>query len=342
MKVLVIRFSAMGDVAMTVPALRGVLEANSELELTMVTNAAFQPMFNEIERLQLYVVRLKDYSGLLGLRRLFRELKELEKWDAVLDLHSVMRSWIIGGFFRLNGVPVYRIDKGREEKAELVKKHGKNLRQLKHSSERYLDVFKACGLDGKLASGPVIIPKAESKEQLDRFLDSNGLKKEESWIGIAPFSVHRQKTWPLEKVSALIARLVNSGDNQIFLFGGPDEATALKGLCNGHSNCRNMAGVLSLSEEIALVHELDVMIAMDSFNMHLAALCGTKVVSIWGGTHHYAGFGPLNNNVKNIVEINPLQLTCRPCSVFGSKPCYRGDWACLERIEVDDVLAKLT
>jgi ADP-heptose:LPS heptosyltransferase len=103
-----------------------------------------------------------------------------------------------------------------------------------------------------------------------------------------------------------------------------------------------MAGVFSLEEEIALMYELDTMLAMDSFNMHLAALCDRKVVSIWGGTHHYAGFGPLNDNIKNIVEIDPAELACRPCSVFGSKPCHRGDLACLEQIMVDDVTAKLS
>jgi ADP-heptose:LPS heptosyltransferase len=102
-----------------------------------------------------------------------------------------------------------------------------------------------------------------------------------------------------------------------------------------------MAGVFSLEEEIALMYQLDVMIAMDSFNMHLAALCDTKVVSVWGGTHHYAGFGPLNDNIKNIVEVDPQELPCRPCSVFGGKPCHRGDWACLEQIEPTDVIAKL-
>jgi ADP-heptose:LPS heptosyltransferase len=102
-----------------------------------------------------------------------------------------------------------------------------------------------------------------------------------------------------------------------------------------------MAGVFSLDEEIALVHQLDAVISMDSFNMHLAALCDTKVISIWGGTHSFAGFGPLNNNEQFIVEVAHDELDCRPCSVFGSKPCYRGDWACLKRIEVADVLKML-
>lgn len=341
MKLLVIRFSAMGDVALTVPVLRGVLEANPELELTLVTNKLFKPFFNDIDRLNVFGVKLSEYKGLKGLRRLYRELKTSEDWDAVIDLHSVMRSWVLSGLFRLSGKKVYRIDKGREEKAELVSGDRQKFRELKHTTERYLDVFKQFGLQGEVKSGPVITPSQEAKDQLSNFFTSNGLKKEGKWLGLAPFSVHRQKTWPFNKVEELIAKLNAEEGTQIFLLGGPDESEALKKLAAGYKNCQNMAGLFSLEEEIALMYDLDLMIAMDSFNMHLAALCDTKVISIWGGTHYYAGFGPLNDNVKNIVEVDPAALNCRPCSVFGGKPCHRGDWACLEQIQVEDVLSKL-
>ena len=341
MKLLVIRFSAMGDVALTVPVIRGMLEANPDLKITFVTNSRFEPFFNAIEGLTVYGVDLSEYKGLKGLRKLYRELKALEQWDAIIDLHSVMRSWIIGAFFRLSGKKVYRIDKGREEKAELVSGDKSKFHQLKHTTERYLDVFKLYGLEAEVKHGPVLIPNKEAEARLDNFFKSNGLVKKGKWLGLAPFSVHRQKTWPIEKVKQLIAELDQQADVVIFLLGGLGESETLKALAAEYRSCRNMAGVFSLEEEIALMYRLDAMIAMDSFNMHLAALCDTKVVSIWGGTHYYAGFGPLNDNLKNIVEADPLELTCRPCSVFGGKPCHRGDWACLEQIEPAAVLDKL-
>ena len=341
MKLLVIRFSAMGDVALTVPVIRGVLEQNPELEITFVSNKTFEPFFNDIERCRFFGVKLSDYKGLSGLRKLYLELKNLENWDAIIDLHSVMRSWVLGGFFRLSGKKVYRIDKGRAEKAELVSGDKQHFHQLKHTTVRYLDVFKNFGIEGEVKTGPVLIPDKEARERLDKFFLSNGMKKEGLWIGIAPYSVHKQKTWPIGKVKDLIARLNEENKAEIFLLGGPGESDSLKAIAAEYSNCRNMAGVFSLEEEIALMYELDVMVAMDSFNMHLAALCDRKVISIWGGTHQYAGFGPLNDNVRNIVEIDPYELTCRPCSVFGSKPCHRDDWACLEQIKVEDVLTRL-
>jgi ADP-heptose:LPS heptosyltransferase len=152
MRLLVIRFSSMGDVALTVPALRGILESNPDLEITMVSNSRFEPFFYDIERLSFFGVKLNDHNGVLGLWRLFKQLKNEGNWDALVDLHSVMRSWILGLFFKLYGVPVSKIDKGREEKKQLVRKENKVFKKLKHTTERYLEVFKSIGLEGSLAT----------------------------------------------------------------------------------------------------------------------------------------------------------------------------------------------
>ena len=78
---------------------------------------------------------------------------------------------------------------------------------------------------------------------------------------------------------------------------------------------------------------------MDSGNMHLAALSGVPVLSIWGATHPDAGFGPWGQGEEAILQIPTDELTCRPCSVFGNKPCWRGDLACLTSISVETVAA---
>ena len=83
---------------------------------------------------------------------------------------------------------------------------------------------------------------------------------------------------------------------------------------------------------------LDVMISMDSSNMHLASLTDTPVVSIWGATHPFAGFLGWNQKAEDCVQ---LDLPCRPCSVYGNKPCFRGDYACLNGISSEEILNKL-
>ncbi|WP_373837361.1 glycosyltransferase family 9 protein, partial [Bacteroides heparinolyticus] len=98
------------------------------------------------------------------------------------------------------------------------------------------------------------------------------------------------------------------------------------------------AGKLKLSGELSLMSHLEVMVCMDSANMHLASLTGTPVVSVWGATHPFAGFMGWGQSLDNAVQTD---LPCRPCSIFGNKPCLRGDYACLTEISAQDIAKKI-
>ena len=91
------------------------------------------------------------------------------------------------------------------------------------------------------------------------------------------------------------------------------------------------------TEQVLMSH-LDVMLSMDSANMHLASLVHVPVVSVWGATHPYAGFMGWGQSVDRAVQ---LDMPCRPCSVFGQKPCWRGDYACLREIKPEWVIEKI-
>jgi ADP-heptose:LPS heptosyltransferase len=84
---------------------------------------------------------------------------------------------------------------------------------------------------------------------------------------------------------------------------------------------------------------VDVMLTMDSGNMHLASLVETPNVSIWGATHPYAGFYGFGQNPDNAVQI---ELSCRPCSVYGNKPCFRKDYACMNGISPQKIVKKIS
>ena len=113
----------------------------------------------------------------------------------------------------------------------------------------------------------------------------------------------------------------------------------MKGVAERHKCCTVVPGLLhGLREELILMSNLDVMVSMDSANMHLASLVGTTVVSVWGATHPYAGFMGWNQKEENAVQVT---LPCRPCSIFGNKPCRRGDYACLRQIEPSDIIQKI-
>lgn len=337
MNLLVIRLSAMGDTALVVPVLNTILQQYPDLRITMLTRPAFVPMFEEIERVDCVAADIKNrHKGTPGLYRLYKEIKTHRKPDIVIDLHDVIRSWILCAFFKKDGIPYYRIDKGRKEKKALVRKKNKIFIQLKHSVDRYLDVFAAAGYPAKLKDD---IFRFSSAEYPQAFVEQHQLSpKDKRWIGIAPFAKHQEKMWPLEKMKQVIQSCTEKG-YQIFLFGGgKEEIVAFKTLKQDFPDAIIVAGELSLTKELGLIKNLNLMVTMDSANMHMAAISGIPVVSIWGATHPYAGFGPLNGNEKYIVQISHEELDCRPCSVFGNKPCFRGDHACMEWITAQQVM----
>lgn len=92
-----------------------------------------------------------------------------------------------------------------------------------------------------------------------------------------------------------------------------------------------------ISGELALMNRLDVMVSMDSANMHLASLAGVPVVSVWGATHPYAGFMGWGQSIGNAVQID---LPCRPCSIYGNKPCLRGDYFCMKNISPEQIVER--
>lgn len=323
----------MGDVALTVPVLRSALEQNPHLKITLVSNKQFESFFYDLPNFEFYGVDFDQYKGVLGLYKLFNQLRKYQKWDAVLDLHSVMRTWVLGTFFRWTGTKVYRINKGREQKKRLTAKQNKILQPLPHTTQRYQQVFRMAGIEFNLQTQYAI------HVQPKKFSYSATKKR----IGIAPFSKHQQKEWPLQNIAELIKQLAETNKYEFFLLGGGNqEFEKLNKLADSFSNVHNMVGKYRLAEEIAFIKQLSVLLTMDSFNMHLAALLGVKVVSIWGATHSFAGFGPLNQNEDLIVEVPIQALACRPCSVFGNKPCFRGDFACMQQISVEMVKEKLT
>lgn len=115
--ILVIRLSAMGDVAMTIPVLQQLLQQNPDVQITMLTQKFLAPLFEPLERTTVYTIETKGkHKGLKGLYKLYRELKNQYHFDAIADLHNVLRSRVISFLFKIAGIKTVSIDKGRIEK----------------------------------------------------------------------------------------------------------------------------------------------------------------------------------------------------------------------------------
>ena len=334
-RILVFRFSALGDVAMTAPVLLELLQEYPDIEITFVSKEFHRPFFEGMSGVEFYGVNLDNYKGLFGLRKLAKEISSLHDFDAIVDLHNVLRTTIIKFFLPTSGVQVATIGKGRTAKRKLTRKKNKQLKPLKLMVQRYADCFAEVGLEFELHN-----ELKRNVQPLNAKLLSVLGQKRSNWIGIAPFARHKPKRMPIEKAEKVIEQLSSLPNVKIMLFGGGKlEERKLQNIADDYSNVYNIAGKLALGDELDLISHLDVMVSMDSANMHMASLMGVPVVSIWGGTHPYLGFLGYGQSMADTVQTD---LYCRPCSVFGNKACYRGDHACLYRIDEEEILIKVS
>jgi ADP-heptose:LPS heptosyltransferase len=311
----VMRLSAMGDVAMTVPVLRALVNQYPEVKITVVSRPFFKPFFDGIPNLSFFAFDEKEkHKGFLGLCRLFQDLNKLNI-DAFADLHNVLRSKIVRTLFALSGKKIASVDKGRDEKKALTRSENKVFKPLTTMFERHAKVFEQFGFHVNLAN-PIFPQKA--------ILDSDILKiignSQQRLIGIAPFAQYESKVYPLDLMQEVINTLALDPNNTILLFGGGKiEIEILNTLSSGKENVINMAGKIKFPQELQLISNLDVMLSMDSGNAHIAAMLGVKVITLWGATHPYAGFSPFNQSFENALVSDRNLYPKLPTSVYGNK-----------------------
>jgi len=317
----VIRLSAMGDVAMTVPVIRAFVVQNPEVKLTIVSRPFFQPFFDGIENVNFFAVDVKGrHKGFLGLIKLHSDLKQLNI-DALADLHNVLRSQILRILFALSGKKVAFTDKGRADKKALTRAKNKIFKPIKSMVERHVDTFNELGFSIDLSSAK-FPQKANLAEDI---LKITGEKTTQKWIGIAPFAQYGSKVYPQDLMKKVIEELASEPTYKIFLFGGGNkEIEILNSFANCNQNVINIAGQLNLQQELALISNLDVMLSMDSGNAHMAAMLGIKVITLWGATHPFAGFAPFNQPLENCLVSDREKFPLLPNSVYGNKKiaCY--------------------
>ena len=138
---LILRFSSLGDVAMTVPVIRCLLKTYPNLLLTIVSRKTMQPLFNEFKNVNFFPVDFNNrHKGLKGIYQLYRDIQKLSI-TRVADLHSVMRTDLLCFFFKINFFHVRKISKARFEKYLLTRKKNKKFQPLTPTIYRYVDVF---------------------------------------------------------------------------------------------------------------------------------------------------------------------------------------------------------
>lgn len=334
----------MGDVAMMVPVVYSLARQYPHVRITVLSRAFARPLFEHLApNVNFMVADLKyEYHGIKGLNALYRRLAA-KQFTAVADLHNVLRSEYLRLRFNIGHYRVAHINKHRRGRRQITSSRAKQLQQQPTSFQNYADVFRRLGYPVDIQFKSIF---GDGKGDLSllppdfRFLTPDS-PLSSPLIGIAPFAAHQGKVYPPRLMNQVIEQLLQKHpEARIFLFGrGQQEEQYFTEWSQQHSQCVYIGKYLeSLEQELIVMSHLDVMVSMDSSNMHLASLTGTPVVSIWGATHPYAGFLGWGQSKDNIVQAD---LDCRPCSIFGQKPCRRGDYACINRIAPEAITDKV-
>lgn len=342
---LIFRFSALGDILMSVPVIDALVRQYPDLQVTVVSRPYVGPVMRMLPQNVSFVgVNLKNYKGLPGIRRLYKELKTLQP-SAIADFHNVLRTICLRNFFRLDGIPTAYLDKNRRQRKNFIKAVVKT--QQRTSFEGYQQVLAELGfpvqidwhqpfsLFGNISRpGMDISAETNTPSETNTQSGSNSRQGEaafatENAIGVAPFAAHRGKIYPLDKLEQVVAEV--SKHLHVYLFGaGAEEKALMEQWEQKYPNVESVVGRLAdMGEELRLMSRLRLVLAMDSGNMHLASLAGVPVVSVWGATHPLGGFLAWGQSMDNVIQED---LPCRPCSIYGNKPCRYGDYRCLTGI----------
>lgn len=331
-----IRFSALGDILMTVPIVEALAHQHPDMQITMVSRPFVGSIFAQLPANVHFVgINPRNYPGIKGLYRLYRELKALHP-TCVCDLHDVLRTKVLRTFFRLSGTPVSHIVKNRRARKQFLSAPVKT--QQETSFERYSKAINQL-VDFSVPSAAFSSGEGLCAGQCEKLSKGSTNGQASSSIGIAPFAAHQGKIYPLDMMEKVVELLSQRGQ-KVYLFGAGDkEKEILEAWEKRYEGVESMVGKLSnMAAELELMKTLRCMLTMDSGNMHLASVGGVRVISIWGATHPLGGFLGWGQSMDDVIQ---LDLPCRPCSIFGNKPCKFGDYRCLTRITPQQIVDKL-
>ena len=325
----------MGDVAMIVPVLRCLKKQYPELSVTIVSKKIYKPIFASLQNIKFFEIDLKEkHKGLSGLLTLFKELRGLRPTH-IADLHSVIRTHFLKLLFKIYFYKIKTIDKQRSARKQLFRKKNKILKPLTPIHYKYCEVLNNLGFNFSLSNKGLLDPLPIGAKT------SEGLKNLDldlKWIGIAPFASFQGKVYPLDLMQKIISFLQK--EHYVFLFGnGEYEEDKLEVWSNAYENVFGTYKLVSLTSELEIISNLDLMISMDSANGHLAANYNVPVITLWGLTHPFAGFAPFLSNDKNMFLSDRERYPKIPTSAYGKK-MSKGYDGVMKTIDCNEVISR--
>ncbi|MCG3167461.1 MAG: hypothetical protein POELPBGB_03253 [Bacteroidia bacterium] len=316
MKILLLRFSSIGDIVLTSPVVRCLKQQLSNSEIHFLTKKAFTSIVENNSNID------KVFSFKKNVDEVLQELKK-ENYDWVIDLHHNLRSMQVK---RALGRPSKSFNKLNIEKWLLVNFKW-NYLPNKHIVDRYFDTLDHLGVKNDLKGLEFFIP------QKDEVLVSS-LPQEfnNGYIAFVIGAKHNTKKLPTEKIISICKKL----NRPVILIGGKEDfETGEKIISNSQqptSNIYNACGRYNLQQSASLIRQAERVITHDTGMMHIAAAFKKNIISVWGNTVPEFGMYPyMAAEGSKILEVK--NISCRPCSKIGFEKCPKGHFKCMTEID---------
>ena len=311
MKILLIRFSSIGDIIITSPVIRSVRSKFPEAEIHFLTKEQFSGILTPNLNIDKVIVLHKDFTKTL-------EFLKHQEYDFVIDLHKNIRTLRIKRALKCNWYSYNKLN----FKKWLFVNYKINLLPKIHLVDRYFEGLKELGITNDGKGLDFYFP-----EDFKFNLSEVNLKENE-FIALSIGGTYATKRMPKERLLELIKRL----DLPVVLLGhGDDDEETAAFLTNSAADkVHNMVGKLSLQQSAYVIKNARRVVTGDTGMMHIAAAFNKKIEAVWGNTHPDFGMFAYNGSVQhNFVTNHQVALNCRPCSKLGSNKCPRGHFNCM-------------
>ena len=338
-RILVIRFSSMGDIVLTSPVIRQLNRICPDAEVEFLTRATYAPLARALPG----VAAVQCFEPGDGLLRLVYRLRE-KRYDTVIDLHGNLRSRLVV----MAGIAgrVLRYDKRRFARMAMVRRRRRS-RPVPHTIDRYLEVLAE--IDGAPATGlaathgaaeqrlPQLEVGAEALANVEERLAGAGIEPDDRVLAVAPGASHGPKRWPAERFARVADHMARFRDMRVLLLGSEADRSVTGEVANAMGRpAVDWTGATDLALLPAAVQRCALLVSNDSGPMHVATAVGTPVIGVFGATHPRLGFAPVGPADTAVT----LDLPCSPCSLHGNRACRFRTHACMEDLDPRRVIAE--
>ena len=324
MKILVIRFSSLGDIILTTPVVESLRGSYPDSKIDFLTKKQFSDLvlYNpNISRVINFDSSKNSVFDVAGLIKSFN-------YDLIVDLHNNLRSFIIR---MINFGTKNVVYQKQHLKRKLLTKEvfRSKIKPIKSTINLYDTALKK--LQKKLLAVKPKIYLPQNENYIYRKFD---FKKADYNIVIAPGAAHYTKQYPVNYYKKLV-KLINNDFNVTFILVGDKKDRTLSSKIKEHSQAQihDLCGSTSILQLAVIIKQADLFISGDSGPMHMAAALNRPQIAIFGSTHPILGFSPVNDKAK-IVQTD---LSCRPCSIHGLEKCPQKHLNCMNMIKPKEI-----